>query len=241
MSDDFGTISARRGERAKEIEVLRKHRESLVKMLEDVDAQLRELEVFDTPAARPLVTTPGGFDDTPANTQPGNAARVLVLVGVVVVALALIGWLVYRASSDRRATTDTVAQDTTTTAEPAVEDTASETTATAPVTIAEPAQPLRVAPAATDYGLVRKGTRVTRQYQITNDSDEPVSITLSRSACRCLYYEHAPVIPPKGSDSITVTVDGAKAKAGTLRETIKITKKSDPSVGTSFDVTATVR
>jgi hypothetical protein len=46
MSDDFGTINARRGDRAKEIEVLRRHRESLVKMLDDVDAKLRELEIW---------------------------------------------------------------------------------------------------------------------------------------------------------------------------------------------------
>ena len=240
MSDDFDTISARRDERAKEIKVLRKHRESLVKMLENVDAQLRELEVFDTPAARPLVTTPDY--EQPANTHSGNAGRVLLLVGVVVIALAVIGWLVYRASSDRRAATDTaIVEDTTTTAEPAAEDTAPATTTTAPATIAEVAQPLRVEPASRDYGLVRKGTRVTRDYEIRNDSEQPLTITLSRSSCRCLYYEHAPVIAPKGKDSITVTVDGAKAKAGTLRETIQVTSKSDASVGTSFDVIATVR
>lgn len=236
MSDDFGTISARRGDRAKEIEVLRKHRESLVKMLEDVDAQLRELEIFDTPAARPLVTTPE-YEEIPS-TQPGNAGRVLLLVGVVVIALAAIGWLVWRASSKDSADTSTVVEETATTATAAEEP---ETTTTAPATIAEVAQPLAATPATQDYGLVRKGTRVTRQYEIANNSDEPVSITVSRSACRCLYYEHAPVVPPKAKESITVTVDGAKAKAGTLRETLRVTSKRDASVGTSFDVIATVR
>jgi Protein of unknown function (DUF1573) len=235
MSDDFGTISARRGERAKEIEVLRKHRESLVKMLEDVDAQLRELEVFDTPAARPLVTTPE-YEEIPT-TQPGNAGRVLLLVGVVVIALAAIAWLVWRASSDRPADSTAVVEETVTTE--TTEE--AETTTTAPATIAEVAQPLAATPATQDYGLVRKGTRVTRQYEIANDSDEPVSITVSRSACRCLYYEHAPVVPPKSRESVTVTVDGAKAKAGTLRETLRVTSKGDASVGTSFDVIATIR
>ena len=42
-------------------------------------------------------------------------------------------------------------------------------------------------------------------------------------------------------ESITVTVDGAKAKAGTLRETIEITSKTGAAGGTSFDVIATVR
>ncbi|HET8775095.1 MAG TPA: DUF1573 domain-containing protein [Thermoanaerobaculia bacterium] len=241
MSDDFGTISARRGDRAKEIEVLRKHRESLVKMLEDVDAQLRELEVFDTPAARPLATTPdyaSEYDDG-AVTQPGNAGRVLLLVGVVIIALALIGWLVWRASSKGPADGAVVEETATTTTATTSEE--PETTTTAPATIAEAGQSLDVTPASRDYGLVRKGTRVTRQYEIANTSDEPMSITLARSTCRCLYYEHAPVIPPKAKESITVTVDGAKAKVGTLRESIRVTSRSDPSDGTSFDVIATVQ
>ncbi len=240
MSDDFGTISARRGDRAKEIEVLRKHRESLVKMLEDVDAQLRELEVFDTPGARPLVSTPT-FEEPMGTTQPGSGPRVLLLLGAAVIVLALIGYLIWRASSDRPAAPGTVVEETTTTATSATEE--PDTTATAPATIAEvpAAHALAVTPASRDYGLVRKGTRVTRQFEITNTTDEPISISVSRSTCRCLYYEHAPVIPPKAKESVTVTVDGAKAKAGTLHETLKVTAKSDASVGTSFDVIATVQ
>ena len=244
MSDDFGTISARRGERAKEIEVLRKHRESLVKMLADVDAELKELEVFDTPAARPLVTTPDYEEPISSEPQPGAGPRVLLILGAALLALAAIAWLVWRASSDRPAATSTVVEETTTTtATTATEE--PETTTTAPATIAEVPTPmanaLTVTPASRDYGLVRKGTRVTRQYEIANTTEEPISINLARSACRCLYYEHAPVIPPKAKESITVTVDGAKAKAGTLHETIKVTAKSDASVGASFDVIATVR
>ncbi len=228
MSDDFGTISARRGDRAKEIEVLRKHRESLVKMLEDVDAQLRELEIFDTPGARPLVTTPDY--EEPGVAQAGSGLRVLLIIGAALLALVLIAWLIWRASSDRPAATGTVAEETV-------------TDATTPATITEAPEieALTVTPSSRDYGLVRKGTRVTRQYEVANNTEEPISITVARSACRCLYYEHAPVIPPMAKDSVTVTVDGAKAKAGTLRESIRVTAKSDPSVGTSFDVIATVR
>ena len=234
MSDDFGTISARRGDRAKEIEVLRKHRESLVQMLADVDAQLQELEVFDTPGARPLVTT-ADYDE-PAMTAPGNGARVLILIGVALVALLVVAWLVWRASSDRPASTDTVVEETTAT------DVETDPATTAPATtVAEVPDALVATPPSRDYGFVRKGTRVTRQYEIANNTEEPISITVARSVCRCLYYEHAPVIPPKAKDSVTVTVDGAKADAGTLHETIRVTSQSDPSVGTSFDVIATVR
>ena len=241
MSDDFGTVSARR---AREIDVLRKHRESLVKMLADVDAQLRELgeggsEHLDS---RPLVTTPEYGDDSAVTAQPGSGPRLLLIIGAAVLALAVIGYLIWRASSDRRAAaTGTVIEETT--AEPAE----TETTATAPATVAE-AQPapapdgaLIVSPRSHDYGLVRKGTRATRQYQFTNNSEEPVTISLARSTCRCLFYEYEGLVPPKSSETITVTVDGAKAKAGTLRESIKVTTKADPTVSTTFDVIATVR
>jgi len=244
MSDDFGTVSAKRADRSREIEVLRQHRESLVKMLADVDQQIRELELMspgESPASRPLLSTPG-YETPIVDTapQPGGGLRVLIILGVALLALLLIAWLVWRASSDRkpgaiveRPTTGTTTTETATT--------------TAPATIQESAPPpveasaLAVQPASRDYGLVRKGTRVTRQYEVTNNSEEPIAIQISRSECRCLYYEHAPVVPPKGKESITVTVDGAKAKAGTLRETLKLTAKSDPAVGTSFDVIATVR
>ncbi|HEX8410155.1 MAG TPA: DUF1573 domain-containing protein [Thermoanaerobaculia bacterium] len=255
MSDDFGTISARR---AREIDVLRKHRESLVKMLEDVDAQLRELgdvtaPVIPPPArrtveppapghdidSRPIVNT-ATYDDEPESVaaQPGSGARVLLIIGVAILALALIGYLIWRASSDRpAAATGTVIE----------ESTAVETNATAPDTVAE-AQPVPVpdselvmTPRTQDYGLVRKGTRVTRQYVFTNNSEEPVTISLARSACRCLYYEYEKLVPPKAKESITVTIDGAKAKAGTLRESVKVTTQADPTVSTSFDVIATVR
>ena len=76
---------------------------------------------------------------------------------------------------------------------------------------------------------------------IANTSDEPMSVEVARSTCRCLYYEHAPVIPPNAKESLTITVDGAKAKAGALSETVRITKKGDPTVATSVQGTATIQ
>ncbi|HYC90371.1 MAG TPA: DUF1573 domain-containing protein [Thermoanaerobaculia bacterium] len=260
MSDDFGTISARR---AREIDVLRKHRESLVKMLADVDAQLRELGEITAPVippprspapptlpdhdpidSRPIVNTAAMYDEPEEGiVQPGGGGgRILMLAGIALVALVLIGGLIWWASKDRPAAgTGTVVEETTAPA--------TETTATAadtvdavpdPGTIAPASAQMGVTPRAHDYGLVRKGTRATRQYTFRNDSEEPVTINVARSACRCLYYEYGPLVPPKATESITVTVDGAKAKAGTLRETIQVTPKNG-SGGTSFDVIATIR
>jgi hypothetical protein len=100
---------------------------------------------------------------------------------------------------------------------------------------------LAVTPPSHDYGVIRKGTRATRQFEIANNSNAPLSIQVARSACRCLYYEQAPVIPPKAKESLTVTVDGAKAKAGVLSEIVRITKKGDPTVAASVDVSATIQ
>jgi Protein of unknown function (DUF1573) len=249
MSDDFGTVSARR---AREIDVLRKHRESLVKMLADVDAQLADLGEITAPVlpppvvppprghdhldSRPLVTTPEYDDDAVATGQPGAGPRVLFIIGAAVLVLAIIGYLIWRASSDRKeAATTTVVEETTA----AAEETTTAVAEAQPTPAADTA--LIITPRSHDYGLVRKGTRATRQYQFTNNSEDPVTISLSRSACRCLYYEYEGLVPPKASETITVTVDGAKAKAGTLRESIKLTTKADPTVSTTFDVIATVR
>lgn len=286
MSDDFGTINVRRGERAREIEVLRQHyrqhREALARMIADaptehlaseyqritveIDQSLLKLDELEgrTPGVtatvpahdpakvhgdpmRPLAVDPGsqqlrtnpqadyeyetdpGIDLPPA--EPPARSRVALMMVAALVALGIIGWLVWRASSDRE--------------RPVVEE-----SATAPIatesdvaqieTAAEPTG-LTATPQSHDYGTIRKGTRATRQFEIANNTDEPITIQVARSACRCLYYEHAPVIPPKAKEALTVTVDGARAKAGELRESVKVTAKADPSVATSFDVIATIQ
>lgn len=247
--DDFGTVNLKRGDHTRELEVLRQHRASLVKMLAEVDQQLRELELFSAPALEhpPAPQHPArrGIEEFPLDPTPdyeesqtmnrGGGLRVLLIIGAAVLALALIGYLIWRASSDRPASATTAVVDETATTTPATVD---ETETIAPAT---PAAGLMVRPQSHEYGLVRKGTRATRQFEVTNNSEEPMPIAISRSTCRCLYYEHAPVVPPKAKESITVTVDGARAKSGTLREAVKVTSKSDPAVSISFDVIATVR
>lgn len=304
MSDDFGTVNLRRGERAREIEVLRghylRHREALVAMIDDapteslalqyqqiiaeLDRSLSKLSELEggapplvatrPPETAPLVTarapeppphparrgaeppsvlppppTTAGmrplagsapdddvYDDA---THPPNVPATrevprsrLALIGVVaLLALAAIAWLIWRASSDRRASDETVIEEPLTTADAG-------TVAPEP---AEPPSLLLATPQAHNYGVIRKGARATRQFELTNNSEEPISVEVARSACRCLYYEHAPVIPPKAKESLTVTVDGAKAKAGELHESLKVSAKSDPAIATTIDVTATVQ
>ncbi|MDP9193572.1 MAG: DUF1573 domain-containing protein [Acidobacteriota bacterium] len=279
MSDDFGTINVNRGERAREIEVLRQHyrqhREALARMtvdaptehlateyqrlINEIDRALGKLNELEgaasapsplpppaharsktEPGLRPLVSTmrdddasePPAPRDLPLEEEPRS--RVPLILAAMLVALVLIGWLVWRASSDR-GDAPLIAENGTATS------TAPDTSLEDAQTTTTVASSLTAAPASHDYGIIRKGTRATRQFEIANSSDEPLSVEVARSTCRCLYYEHSPVIPPKGKESLTVTIDGAKAKAGELSETVRITKKGDPSVVANVEVSATIQ
>jgi len=276
MSDDFGTINIKRGERAREIEVLRQHyrqhREALARMTADAPTEhlaaeyqrliveidralgkLNELEgaaaaspppanprLKTEPGMRALMNTPITDDgepptprDLPLEEEPRS--RVPLILAAMLVALVLIGWLVWRASTDRGDTPPLIAENGTNAPASTAPDTSLEEV---PVPAAGA---LAVSPPSHDYGVIRKGTRATRQFEINNRSNEPMSVEVARSTCRCLYYEHAPVIPPKAKESLTITVDGAKAKAGALSETVRITKKGDPTVAASVDVSATIQ
>ncbi len=260
MSDDFGTINISRAERSAEIEKTRqqyrRHRESLESMIADappeplageyqrlvqeIDEAMAKLDVLDRrpvptdtrpviedPGLRPLVTT--NLPD--AESEPRSRVPLILLIAFI--ALAAIGWLLWRASSSRRA------------ASPIVEDTTSTsaTTTTVETTTTQTAaeEVLTVAPASHDYGSIRKGTRATRQFEVTNHGDTAVTINLSRSTCRCLFYEYQALVAPKGKESVTVTIDGARAKVGDLREKIRVSTKADPAVSATFDVIATIQ
>lgn len=287
--DDFGTVNVRRGERAREIELLRKHyrdhRDALGRLAAEapteylageyhrliatidnalgkiddleghppqVDPHGDPLRAKTEPGTRTLITpTPAAPPPPPAGhaaepehiVPPAAGSRLLLMIVAAVVVLAIIGYLIYRASGDRRASTTT----TTTIAEstaPAVTETAPgtvEPVTPAPATAARAAGALTLTPAVADYGTIRKGTRAARQIEVTNGSTAPISIKVARSECKCLFYEYKDTIAPKKKETITVTVDGARAKSGTLAETIDVTSKSDPSVTTAFQVSATIK
>jgi len=281
MSDDFGTLSVKRGDRAREIEILRRHyrehRDALQRMIQEapseqlaaeyqrlvrsIDASLSKLddlgrvedpsEVTQTdvipdrqelgqrpePGMKPLSATPaaGMYDTTPGGATPQSRVALIVIAGLVV--LGLIGALIWRASRDRAAqspvTTETtaVANDT---AAPA-------TAAPQPIAPAPSASALSVAPVIADYGVIRKGTRAVRQVEVTNTTAKQLDYTVSRSQCRCLYYEYTGKLAPNKKETLTVTVDGAKAKAGALAETLTISAKKDPSITTTVQVTANIK
>lgn len=288
MSDDFGTVNVKRGDRAREIEVLRQHyrthRDALVRMIPDapteqlaaeyqrlvasIDASLRKLDELEgkgtasgtvavptpafnetqrmgtAPGNRPLVSSEpvtdhglGGYDG-PVDRPTNNSSRVLLMLLIAVAVLGIIGWLIWRASSDKKTTTPQVIEQPLSTTSP---DTGT-IPAVTPAPVAAAAS-IRIAPEVADYGTIRKGTRAVRQFEITNMSATPLSITVARSVCRCLYYEYDAKVKlaPKAKEALTVTVDGARAKAGNLNESIAVTSKDDPNATGTIGVRAVIK
>jgi len=291
MSDDFGTVSVKRGDRAREIEVLRQHyrthRDALMRMIPDapteqlaaeyqrlvasIDESLRKLDELEgkgtasgtvaVPAAafaetqrmgtppgnRPLVSPAPSSEpvtdhgiasyDGPADRPASNGPRVLLMLVIGLAVLGVIGWLIWRASSDKKPAQQVIEQPPSTTN--------ADTTTTAAGTIAPVpvAASIKIAPEVADYGAIRKGTRAVRQFEITNLTSTPLSITVARSACRCLYYEYDTKVKlaPKAKEALTVTVDGARAKAGALNESIAVTSKDDPNATGTIGVRATIK
>ncbi|MGZ7031421.1 MAG: DUF1573 domain-containing protein [Thermoanaerobaculia bacterium] len=282
MSDDFGTVSVRRAERTRELEVLRthyrEHHDALSKLadnaptdflateyqrlISEIDAALRKLDELESnadsprpktqPGSRPIVHSPSLTDDpsgprtyVSSAATPNTRSRILIMLLAGLIVLGLIGWLIWRAGGDRPRPAAPIVEKPGTEAR---NDTAAPSTI-APITpvpaatgtVPAAANVLKVTPALADYGTIRKGTRATRQFEIVNTSAAPITINVARSSCRCLYYEYADKLQPKKKETITVTIDGARAKAGTLAETIQVTAKTDPSISAQFQVQATIK
>ena len=286
MSDDFGTVNVRRGDRAREIEVLRQHyrghRDSLARLAADapteqlaaeyhrliasIDDALRKLDELEgrpatqsgtrpvppsgtSPGMRPLssepVTEPQKYVEEPAG---GGGARTLLIVVIGLLVIAAIGYLIWRASRERRpgttTTTGTVVEQPVT---PATADTIAPATAppaastVVPATAPAAAGSLKVTPALADYGVVRKGTRAVRQFELTNNGAGEVAYDLSRSTCHCLFYAFHSPVAAHGKETITVTVDGAKAKSGAVDEQISVKEKKGSAVFGTIEVRAVVK
>jgi hypothetical protein len=296
VPEEFGTVSVRRGDRARELEALRQryrqHRESLMllvsdaptehlateyqRLVRDIDvalAKIGELEgrsgtapgvagaaaatassTKTVPPRESMPVTLSQGDLLHSETEPGNrtlipppgaaqayemppsaSSRMALIAVAAIIVIALIGFLIWRASSDRGGPQPA-----------AVAPLMESAPVTAPVTSAPPPPPppppaLVITPAVVDFGTVGKGTRAARQLEITNNTAETIPIRVSRSQCRCLFYEYADKVAPKKKETVTVTVDGARAKAGTLDETITVSTKKAPAVSTTFQVTGTVK
>ena len=290
MSDDFGTVNVRRGERSREIEVLRQHyrthRDALSRMageaptehlageyqrlIAGIDSSIRKLDELEgrapevpaaagalpptdtqrvrtSPGHRPLVMTadaagepasPAGRYDAPAAAD-GSSSRIMLIVLAGLIVLGAIAWLIWRASSERRTPQHPVIEQPVTAPSAAPAETGTIVPAVTPAPVA-PAS-LKVSPALQDYGIIRRGTRAVRQFEATNSGSTPLTIEVARSACRCLYYDYNKKVPPRGHETITVTVDAARAKTPSVDEQIVVSVKEDPNAATTISVRAVIK
>ncbi len=282
MSDDFGTVNIRRGERSREIEVLRQHyrthRDTLGRMageaptehltaeyhrlIADIDLSLRRLDELEggapaapaappsvdtqrlrtSPGQRPLVGPSEPIVGEPPPAPGGSSSRVFLIVFAGLLVLGAIAWLIWRASSDRTApVTPAIEQPVTPTTAPPAE-TGTVVPVVTPVPVAAATASIRITPAVQDYGIIRRGTRAVRQFELTNTGAIPLTIEVARSACHCLYYDYNnKKIPPQGRETITVTVDAARARSQTIDEQLAVTAKEDPAATATIGVRAEIR
>lgn len=155
--------------------------------------------------------------------------RLLTIIVVGIAVLAILGWLAWAFLTRQREGDQPIT---------ATPDTAAEAAEQVP---AEPAPMLQIEPASTDYGVVRKGTRVAKSFTVQNLGDTPLTLDIPRSQCRCLWFDHDGPVPPNGTLQLGVIVDGARAKAGRLEETVTIRAKEQPDLNADLTVLADVR
>jgi heme/copper-type cytochrome/quinol oxidase subunit 2 len=182
----------------------------------------------------------GRYDTSPASDASSPAPRVILMIVIALIVLGAIGWLIWRASSERKTppSPTVVEQPTATSTTPMEPGTVMPATTPAPAAAAS----IRVTPAMQDYGIIRKGTRAVRQFELINTGTIPLSIEVARSACRCLYYDYNnKKIAPNAHETITVTVDAAKAKGSAIDEQLAVTSKDDPNATATIGVRATIK
>lgn len=160
--------------------------------------------------------------------RPGSGGNSVVawIAGIIILVALVIGAFLFWPESDE------AAEDDLATSETVVED-----------AVAEPEPPpaiLAVEPSTYDYGIIQKGTRSVHRFTLRNRTDQVLPISVGRSECRCLWYEYPPEIPAGESVELAITVDGARAEAGVLSETVVLTSEANPEARAELDLTADI-
>lgn len=262
MGDDGSTISLR-SRRSRELRSLRnrceQHQEALRQLeasaptetlasrygeiLEEIDRTLSRLDELEHPAeqAQPMRSPPDaaptqpGWSEAPMVERPmspdddESRSRPLLMIVLAVILLAILGAMVWWV----------VGRDE---APPSLQEEAlvAETTMIEEVP-AEPELPaLTVEPGRHDFGPVRKGTRAVTQFTLTNQTDQPLQVSIARSDCRCLWFDYADSIPAAGSIPLQVIVDGSRAEAGKLDQIVRIRMGSDETDATTITIQAQI-
>lgn len=269
-NDDWGTVSIKPAKKTgREIASLRQRyiqqREALGQFASDapsdhlareymrvrgeVEAELAKLDaleesdpslhsgpgVADAPASRakpwfPDATQPMARGEG-AGSESSERTRLFLIPLIGLLVLGLLGFFVWRSFNKREKATDLIVE------APAATITPIEPEVVEPP---KPTSPLAITPASQEFGTIRRGTRATRQFELTNRSASLVTFKVARSSCRCVYYEHLDKLEPRGKSSLTVTVDGGRAKRGLIQETIEVRDKTSNQPLGSFGIVATI-
>jgi hypothetical protein len=158
-----------------------------------------------------------------AEPESGVFGRIVLILAMALILIGALAFLVWKFSGESQAPAPP----------PAVVEVPE------PALVPEP--PLRATPEAQDFGVVLKGTRVARTFEVANNTDRDVTIEIERSKCRCLWFDYPRVIPARGRIVVSVAVDGGRAETGLVSEAIVIATKHEPRVATEVQVTAQVR
>jgi hypothetical protein len=218
-----------------------------IRKLDDLLGETRQphpetpAQAFAPPAAPPLPVSPpppppvqyqeaatpagGASDDFRGQHVESDRGRLLAILAGGALALILLGVLVWYFAFRTPAGPATIQEQP----DPALTSTAAESAAL-----------LTITPAMHDFGVVRKGTRAVRQFRLSNESDEPMEVSVERSACRCLWYDFESTIPPNEATILAVTFDGARAPGGVTREEVTISAGPDPARQVTATIVATV-
>lgn len=173
---------------------------------------------------------------SPSPVVSEDRTRLFLIPFVGLILLLLLGYFVWRSFSHRNDAESRIVEQTIA-ASPSGASDPIERAAPEPATVAE----LRITPPSQEFGSIRKGTRAARQYELVNRTGGAIAFKVTRSACRCIYYEYVDHLAIDGKGTLTVTVDGSRAKTGELRESIDITGKADKKPLGSFEVVAAIQ
>ena len=269
MPEDWNTKNVKGATQSGEIATLRakyiKHRDALSRMATDapthqigqaylrlrseIESALGKLNEIETQGHISGVFSdlPPGADDsfsTMAHRPEVNSEQVvepavrsgprLALLGII----ALAGVLLFAYFIYRYATTEDRARivEGRSNASGQVANTTAPPTTPAP----SPTPTLAIDASSFDFGDVARGTRKAKSFELTNHTNSAVQVKVARSECRCLWFTHPPTIAPRSKGTLTVTIDGSRAKPGEVSEAVRVSAQHDPKVTAAILITGKV-
>jgi hypothetical protein len=168
-----------------------------------------------------LRTEPGRV---PLEPEPSAFGRIALILGMAIIVISLLAFFVWKFGG-----------------EPRSEDGNPPPAAARATAEAPPVPPLSARPEAQDFGVVYKGTRAAKTFQVHNNTDGDMTIELERSRCQCLWFDYPKRIPAGESISISIAVDGDRAPSGLVSEAVVIVSTQPPRFATEIQITAEIR